>query len=170
MRRRLYFMLPDVPSARALLDVLLLARIEERYMHFCAKDGTLPSDMPEANFLQKTDLVHGVESGMLIGGGAGLLGGILLVLFPPEGIHLQMAAILAASIGGTVFGAWASGMVAAAIPNSRLTAFQAGIERGQVLLIIDVPFRRVSEIEQLVEQRHPVARFGGQEPHIPAFP
>ena len=170
MRRRLYFMLPDVPSARALLDALLLARIEERYMHFCAKDGTPLPDMPEANFLQKTDLVHGVENGMLIGGGAGLLGGILLVMFPPEGIQLQMVAILAAAIGGALFGAWASGMAAAAIPNSRLSAFQSGIERGQVLLIVDVPFRRVAEIEELVAQRHPVAKFGGQEPHVPVFP
>ncbi len=170
MRRRLYFMLPDVPSARSLLDVLLLARIEERYMHFDAKEGTPLPDMPEASFLQKTDLVHGVETGMLIGGGTGLLAGILLVMFPPAGIQLQMAAILIAAIGGTFFGAWASGMVAAAIPNSRLASFQEGIERGQVLLIIDVPLRRVVEIEELIAQRHPVARFGGQEPHVPVFP
>ncbi|WP_168798714.1 MULTISPECIES: DUF1269 domain-containing protein [Oxalobacteraceae] len=170
MRRRIYFMLPDVPSARALLDELLLARIEERYMHFCAKDGTPLPDMPEANFLQKTDLVHGAESGMLVGGAIGLIGGALLVLFPPEGVRLQMIAVLVAGIVGALFGAWASGMVAAAIPNSRLKAFQAGMERGQVLLMIDVPNQRVTEIENLVEKRHPEARFGGMEPHIPAFP
>jgi hypothetical protein len=170
MRRRLYFMLPDVPSARSLLDALLLARIEERHMHFYAKEGMLPSDMPEATFLHKTDLVHGAETGMLIGGGAGLLGGILLVMFPLEGIQLQMIAILAAAIGGALFGAWVSAMVAAAIPNSRLKAFQDGIEKGQVLLMVDVPFSRVAEVEDLVTQRHPAAKFGGVEPHIPAFP
>lgn len=170
MRRRLYFMLPDVPSARKMLDELLLARIEEKYMHFYATEGTLLPDMPEANFLQKTDLVHGAELGMLIGGGAGLLGGILLVMFPPEGIQLQMVAILAAAIGGAFFGAWASGMAAAAIPNSRLKAFEAGIERGQVLLIVDVPFRRVTEIEELIASHHPEVKFGGVEPHTPAFP
>ena len=170
MRRRLYFMLSDVPSARVLLDALLLARIEERHMHFYAKDGTLPSDMPEASFVQKTDLVHGLESGMVIGAGAGLLGGILLVLFPPEGLQLQVVAILATAIGGAMFGAWASGMVAAAIPNSRLKAFQAGIDSGQVLLMIDVPLGRVQQIEEMIEQRHPSVRFGGMEPHIPAFP
>lgn len=94
MRRRLYFMLPNVPSARALLDELLLARI----------------------------------------------------------------------------GAWTSGMAAAAIPNSRLAAFQDGIECGQVLLMIDVPFRRVAEVEEMVEKRHPEVRFGGVEPHMPVFP
>lgn len=170
MRRRLYFMLPDVPSARALLDELLLARIEERHMHFWAKDGTALPDMPEANFLQKTDLVHGVETGMLVGGAIGVIGGALLVRFPPEGIHLPMIAILIAGLVGVLFGAWASGMVAAAIPNSRLTAFQEGIERGQVLLMIDVPFRRVKEIEEMVERRHPEIGFGGVEPHIPVFP
>jgi hypothetical protein len=170
MRHRLYFMLPDVPSARTLLDALLLARIEERYMHFYAKDGALPSDMPEASFVQKTDLVHGLESGMLIGGGVGLLAGSLLVMFPPEGIHLQMIAILIAAFGGAMLGGWASGMVAAAIPNSRLRAFQPGIEQGQVLLIVDVPLQRVREIEDLVAQRHPSVKFGGEEPHIPVFP
>lgn len=170
MRHRLYYMLPDVPSARSLLDALLLARIEERYMHFYAKDGTLLPDMPEASFVQKTDLIHGLESGMLIGAGAGLVGGILLVMFPPEGLHLQMIAILIAAVCGAVFGGWASGMVAAAIPNSRLKSFAAGIEKGQVLLIVDVPLRRVRQIEELVAQRHPAVKFGGEEPHIPVFP
>jgi hypothetical protein len=170
MRRRLYFMLPDVSSARALLDELLLARIEERHMHFWAKDGSLPDDMPDASFLQKTDLVHGAESGMLVGGAIGLMGAALLMAFPPEGFNLTMVAILVAGIVGALFGAWSSGMVAAAIPNSRLKAFHAGIERGQVLLMIDVPHRRVREVEELVENRHPEIRFGGVEPHIPAFP
>jgi hypothetical protein len=170
MRRRLYFMLPDVPAARALLDELLLARIEERHMRFWAKDGTPLPDMPEANFLQKSDLVHGVESGIVVGGALGVICGGLLVQFPPDGLHLSTMVILACGVAGALFGAWASGMVAAAIPNSRLKAFQESIEQGQVLLMVDVPFRRVTEIEELVAKRHPEFRFGGVEPHIPAFP
>ena len=170
MRRRLYFMLPNVASARSLLDELLLARIEERYMHFCAKDGTLPADMPEANFLQKTDLVHGAELGMLAGGTIGLLGGALLMIFPPDGIHMHAVTMLALAIGGALFGGWASGMAAAAMPNSRLALFQDGMEQGQVLLMIDVPLGRVHQIEALIMKRHPEFRFGGVEPHIPAFP
>ena len=170
MRRRLYFMLTDVPSARSMLDELLLARIEEKHMHFSAKEGTLPADMPEANFLQKTDLIHGTEIGMLIGGAIGLCAGTLLVLFPSEGLHVRTLAILVAGIVGTVLGGWVSGMAAAAIPNSRLKAFDAGIEHGQVLLIIGVPYRRVTEIERMIEKRHPEVQFGGMEPHTPVFP
>ena len=170
MRRRLYFMLPDVPSARKMLDTLLLSRIEERHMHFYAKEGTLLPDMPEASFVQKTDLIHGMESGMVIGAGAGLLGGILLVLFPPEGLRLEVFAILATAFGGGVFGTWASGMAAAAIPNSRLKQFQPGIDAGQVLLMVDLPLSKIGVVEDLIERTNPSAKFGGMEPHIPAFP
>ena len=40
MKRRLYYVLPDLPSARKIMDDLLLARIEERHIHFLAKRGT----------------------------------------------------------------------------------------------------------------------------------
>ena len=170
MRHRLYYMLPNIQSARTLLDELLLKRIEERHMHFMAREGTLPHDMPDASFLQKTDLVHGAQVGMMIGGGAGLIAGVLLVMFPPEGLSLQTFAILVAGLGGAIFGAWASGMNAAAVPNSRLAQFAEGINQGQVLLIIDVPRGRVQEIEELIKNRHPDYTFGGEEPHVPVFP
>ena len=40
MRRRLYFIMPDLPSARKMMDDLLLARIEERHIHVLARRGT----------------------------------------------------------------------------------------------------------------------------------
>jgi hypothetical protein len=170
MLRRIYYMLPNVSSARAMLDELLLARIEERHMHFLAREGSLPPDMPDANFLQKTDIVHGAQVGTVVGGGCGLVAGSLLVMFPPEGLAVQTAAILVAGLGGALFGAWASGLNAAAAPNSRLAMFAERIERGQVLLILDLALWRVQEIEDLMARRHPDYGFGGQEPSVPAFP
>lgn len=170
MRRRLYFMLPNVRSARAMLDELLLARIEERHMHFMAREGTLLPDMPDASVLQKTDLVHGAQLGMLIGGLAGLGAGVLMAVFPPQGLTMSTLAILAGAVGGALFGAWASGMNAAAIPNTRLAPFLERIERGEVLLIVDVPHRRTGEIEEMVAWRHPEVAFGGEEPPMVAFP
>ena len=37
MRRRLYLVLPDLASARQTANDLLLARIEDRHMHFLAR-------------------------------------------------------------------------------------------------------------------------------------
>jgi len=170
MRRRLYFVLPSVPQARAMLDEMLLARIEIGHMRFMARDGTLPDDMPGVSFFQKTDLVHGAQLGMVIGAIVGLGAGIFLEMFPPDGFTLRTAAILLVALGGALFGGWASGMNAAAIPNTRLKQFERPIEEGQVLLIIDVPLRRVHEIEEMIARRHPEIGFGGSEPPMLAFP
>ena len=170
MRKRLYFMLPDFQSARQMLDEMLLARIEVSHIHFLAKRGTLPDDLPEASVLQKTDVVHGAELGLVIGGVIGVAGGTLVVLMPPGGISLQLVTILITAVLGALFGIWMASMVGTQVPNSRLKAFHADIDRGKVLMMIDVPIGRVPAIRERVAQRHPEAVSGGIEPTIPAFP
>lgn len=170
MRRRLYFVLPDVDSARGMLNEMLLARIEIRHIRFLGRRGQLPEDLPEANFLQKTDFVHGAQLGLGVGGVAGILFGLLLVWFPPEGLKLQMVTVLIAALLGAVFGVWVSSMAASSVPNSRLQRFQAQIEQGKILMMVDVPMLQATEISALVIQRHPEVVSGGFEPTIPAFP
>ncbi len=168
-RRRLYFLLPDIDSARRMLDEMLLARIEERRIHFLAKRGTLPGDMPEATVMQKTDIVHGAQLGIAIGGVAGTLGGLLVVLFPPADVALQWVTVLVAALLGALFGAWVSSMAASAVPNSQLARFQTDMERGKVLMMVDVPMGRIQEISDLVARRHPEAILSGFEPTV-VFP
>jgi hypothetical protein len=170
MRRRLYFLLPDVDSARRTADDLLLARIEDRHMRFLAKRGTDLGELHEASYLQKTDLVHGAGIGLMLGGIGGLVLGAIIVAYPPEGTNPQLVAVLIAAIIGGVLGAWMSSMAAAAVPNSRLKQFQDDIERGKVLAMVDVPYGRVGQIRELVLARHPEAVSGGQETRFPAFP
>ena len=170
MRKRLYFMLPDIHIARRMLDEMLLLRIEERHLHFLAKRGTLPDDMPEASVMQKTDIVHGAQMGLVIGGVAGTLGGVLVVLLPPSGVSLQLVTILITALLGGFFGAWVSSMVGTQVPNSKLKAFHADIALGKVLMMVDVPLGRSQAIREKVTQRHPEAEFGGMEPIILAFP
>ena len=67
MRKRLYFVLPDISSASKTADDLLLARVEDRHMHFLAKRGTDLGKLHEAGAQQKSDRVHGAESGMAFG-------------------------------------------------------------------------------------------------------
>jgi hypothetical protein len=170
MRRRLYFVLPDIGSARAMMREMLLARVDSRHIRFLAKRDTLPDDLPDASVLQKTDLVHGAELGVMIGAAAGVVTGILVMLFPPQGMSPPLVTILITAILGALFGGWSASMVAAALPNSRLRRFHADIENGQVLMMVKVRLQRVQEIGDLVRQRHPEAVHGGTEPTIPAFP
>ena len=170
MRRRLYYLLPDVPSTRQVVDDLLLARIEARHIHVLARRGTDLEDIPEASVLQKTDVVHGAQVGAVLGALAGLIGGILLVLFPPGGLSMQLVTVLVAALLGALFGVWASSLVGASVPNTKLKQFQSWIDQGKVLLMVDVPLHHCERITELVTRRHPEAVAGGTEPTIPAFP
>ncbi len=170
MRRRLYFMVPDAPSARQIRDELLLARIEDSHIHVIAKEGMSLADLNEASILQKSDFVHGAETGLAVGGGIGIVAGLVAVFFPPAGVDLQLVTILLTALIGAAFGAWVASMVASSIPNSRLRAFESAIAAGHVLMMVDTPAGRVEDIRTLVASHHPEAMISGMEPTIPAFP
>lgn len=146
MRRRLYFVLPDLGSAIRTGNDLLLARIEDRYMHFLAKRGMSLGKLHEANYFQKSDLRHSMQVGFILGGCAGFLVGIYIYMTPPEGTNLQLVTILIATVVGALFGAWAASMIGISTPNSALKRFEAEIGEGRVLLMVDVPKGRVEEI------------------------
>ena len=170
MRLRMYVTLPDVSSAKRLADDLLLARIEERRMHFLARRGTDLGELHEASYLQKTDTVHGALTGLVIGGIAGVVVGTLLVNFPPGGVSLDLVAVLIAAIVGAAFGTWVASMVGLQVPNSRLKPFEHEIQEGKVLLMLDVPSTRYEDVRQVIQRTHPEALDHGNEPTVPAFP
>jgi hypothetical protein len=169
-RRRIYLICPDLRSAQQTMNDLLLARIDEGHIHVLAKRGASMEGLHEASVLQKTDLVHGAGLGLLVGGTAGVLLGVFIVLLPPGGVTLQLVTILLTALVGAFFGTWVSSMVGAAVPNTKLLAFAKDIEEGRYLMMIDVPPRRVDEIQSFLEKRHPEDRSGGIEPTMPAFP
>ena len=170
MRRRLYVICPDLQAAQQTMNDLLLARIDERHIHVLATRDAPMEGLHEANVLQKTDLVHGAELGLVVGGAGGIILGVILVLMPPSGLQLQLVTVVVTALGGVVFGTWASSMVAASVPNTKLLAFAKDIEEGKYLMMVDVPFRRVEEIQALLRKRHPEDKDGGVEPSVPAFP
>ena len=170
MRRRLYFTVPDTASAQQMVNDLLLARIDEGHMHVLARDGVPLDGLHEASILQKSDFIHGVESGLVIGGIAGILAGIVGILFPPAGVDLRLVTILVTALVGAAFGAWVSSMIASSVPNSKLKTYEQAIEQGRILMMVDVPSGRVDDIRKLIASRHPEASSSNMEPTIPAFP
>ena len=170
--RRLYFLLPNVDSAKIIVDELLLARVEERHMHIAAADhhALVEAHLPEANLLQESDFVPAVERGLAIGGATGILAGIAAVAIPGVGLALGGGAILGIGLAGAGVGAWLSSMIGISAPSSRLTEFEEAIKQGSLLMMVDVPKSRVDEITDLIKTHHPEAHVEGTEPVIPAFP
>lgn len=169
-KRRLYFILPDVPTTRQVVDELLLARVEERHMHALGRDDADLGDLPEADFFQRSDIVHGTELGLVVGGLTGAGAGLLAAWFYASGIAAGGGLILGIALVGALIGAWASGMVAASIPNTRLQSFQGQLEGGRILLMVDIPEDRLEEIRALVRKHQPEAEDYGPDPTTPAFP
>lgn len=170
MRRRLYFIFPDVDSARRTADDLLLARVEDRHMHFLARRGTDLGELREAGYLMKTDFLHGAGVGLGLGALGGLLLGALIVFYPIEGTRPHPGMAFIAVLVGCLLGAWIASMVGASVPNSRLKAFQRDIEAGKVLAMVDVPYGEVERIREVVSARHPEAVPAGQVRPYPVFP
>src|SRR4051812_12548354 len=170
MRLRMYVTLPDVQSARRLANDLLLARIEDRHMHFLARRGTDLGELHEASYLHKSDTTHAAVVGMLIGGALGAILGAVIVNFPPGAISVEVGAVLVTTIVGCGLGMWIASMVGLSVPNSRLKSFESDIAAGKVLLLLDVPSGRYQEVHDIIARTHPEAIDGGNEPTVPAFP
>ncbi len=172
MRKRIYWLLPNLKSARATMDDLLLAHIEERHIHFVAREGTNMRGLHAANVLQTSDVVRSAEIGLLVGAGlGGLLGALVAVFYPIGGDEAQLGLVVPGlAIFGALFGIWTSSMIGVSTPSKRLQRFAAQIERGQVLLMVDVSMWRVESIEKRLQALHPEAHLEGTEPDIPAFP
>ena len=170
MRRRLYFLLPDICSSKIVHNELLLARIEERHMHVLAKEGVNLDDLPEADLRQKTDLVHGLQIGLVLGGFTGMLLSTVALLTNMIVPGLEVWSVGSLVFGGAFLGAFASSMIAINVANTRLKRFMPEIEAGRILYMIDVPIHRLKEITALIEGHHPEADMRGIDPQIPAFP
>ncbi len=78
-------------------------------------------------------MIHGAGTGIAVGGFLGVIGGVLVVLFPPAGATLPMGTVLITGLFGTAFGIW---VVGTAAPNSRHAAFQERIAEGKILMMV----------------------------------
>jgi hypothetical protein len=170
MKRRLYFVLPDVASATKTTNDLLLARVEFRFMHFLGRRDMPLGDLHEASYLQKTDVRHALGVGVGIGVIMGMLLGIYLRLTPIAGYTFGVGTLILCTLLGGLFGAWCATLIGVSTPNSELKQFEKDIEAGKILLMVDVPISRVEEIEALIAKLHPEVADRGVEPSTPVFP
>ena len=168
--RRLYFLVPDVPTAHTIVDELLVARIPEKHIHVIAREDTELGNLPAAGLAQKTDLIPAIERGLGYGGATGTLAGLVAIAVPGVAVVSAGALVVALAVAGTVLGAWISSMIGVSVESPRVRQYEQAIRAGQLLMMIDVPVARVDEINSRIAKHHPEARPEGVEPNIPAFP
>ncbi|MDH5184015.1 MAG: DUF1269 domain-containing protein [Gammaproteobacteria bacterium] len=170
MKRRLYFLSPDLQSALQTHNELLLARIPETDMHVICRDDLNNPDLPQADLLQKTDLVHSMQLGGSIGGLLGALMSGLSALLGFVAPGLEGATVLSTALAGIFIGMVSASMVGINIPNTKHQRFSKEISEGKYLFITDIAVERLEDIETMVKSQHPEADMRGIDPTIPAFP
>jgi hypothetical protein len=164
VRRRVYWLLPNLASALTTMDDLLLAGVEARRMHFMARDDCDMTGLHAASVLQTSDVIRSAEAGLVIGAAVGgMLGTVVAAIFPGADGAPQWNLIPVLVVAGALFDAWTSSMIGISAPNKCLERFAAHIAQGRILLMLDVPVRRVAEIETRLRQLHPEVRMEGGE-------
>ncbi len=164
---KLYFLAPDVDSARRIVADFRTAGIEDERIHVIANGDVALEDLPEPSVFETTDYVPALERGVAVGGTTGLLAGLAAVALPPAGIALGGGALLATTLAGASFGAWASSMLGASVTNSHIREFQAALDRGNVLILAEIETERVETIRKIVRRHHPEAAVKGAKSALP---
>lgn len=158
--RRIYVLLPTEESCRVVVKELEAAKISPGHLHVIAGLTHDLKNLPGATIWQRTELAHGIEWGIGLGGVAGLLGGLLVIAFPPAGIVLGGGALLAGTAAGAGFGALVTALLGSQEHNHKLDSFQRALAAGQILLMVDVPYRREDDIKATILKHHPEAEIG----------
>jgi hypothetical protein len=54
------------------------------------------------------------------------------------------------------------------VGNTKLKQFEEAIEKGELLVLIDIPRERIEDIKKKILKHHPTAEFEGMEPILPS--
>ncbi|MFD0321463.1 MULTISPECIES: hypothetical protein [Lysobacter] len=135
MKTRHVFSTPDLATAQAAMDAAREAGVHDNDILLIARADieleSIPNDRREAD----TDLMPAAVRGAGYGGAAGLLAGLLAVVIAPIGLTIAGAA--AATVAGAMVGCWASALVGSSLPDPIRRKFDAHIQAGRILVVID---------------------------------
>lgn len=135
MKTRHVFSTPDLATAQAAMDAAREAGVHDDDILLIARSDieleSIPNDRKEAD----TDLMSAALRGAGYGGATGLLAGLLAVVISPIGLTIAGAA--AATAAGAMVGCWASALMGSALPDPIRRKFDAHIQQGRILVVID---------------------------------
>ena len=163
--RIIYFLAPNIETTHKIVDELRAEGIEDRHMHILAKRDMPLEGMPEASVFEKTDFIPALERGAALGATTGLLAGLVGLRF--AGFAIAGGPILGILFFGATIGTMMSGLAGLQVGNSRVKEYADAIERGELLVMVDIPKERIDAMSQLIIRHHPSAQFEGIEPLLP---
>ena len=155
--KRLYFLVPDIDTTGRLVDELREIGVKDGDISIVGKDHLAleSAHLHEGGTFAQSDFSHAVARGIALGGSSGLLAGIAAVTFPPAGLVLGGGAILAMGVFGAGYGAWASSLIGISVPEHGIKRYEAAIDNGNLLMLVDVPRWQAESACAVIRSHHP---------------
>ena len=165
MLRRLYFLFPDEKHARLAVDQLMDRSIPLKRMH-AITNGIEIKTLPKATERQKNDTVFQIEQFLWLVNLFIFITALIVFIFSLIvsqwfWVGLSLSMMLINFFGGKFF--------VESVPHDHLTEFTSALAHGEILLMVDVPFYRVTDIVDYVEHLHPETRLDGVSWMVDAF-
>ena len=95
----------------------------------------------------------------------GLLAGLIGLRF--AGFAIAGGPVLGVLFFGATIGAMMSGLAGLQVGNSKIKQYEEAIEKGELLVMVDIPKERIDEISKVIVKHHPEAKFEGIESILP---
>ena len=158
MKRRVYFLFPDLAHVTRAVAELHEAGFADNSMHVVARHGTDTRGLPPSNYLQLHDFSRLLEiwvwRGNLMLFFAALVILLVMLATSPGWLWVAMVVVMAVTLFlGYEF--------VQRVPTTHLKEFRSAIAHGEILLMVDTPIHRVKEVEDRVQRIHPEALIGG---------
>ncbi|MGO4222817.1 hypothetical protein AB4Y64_13315 [Lysobacter sp. TAF61] len=135
MKMRHVFSTPDLDTAQTVMNTARSSGIDDHDILLVARSDIELEGIPNERKEADTDLMPAAMRGAGYGGAAGLLAGLAAVVLTPIGLTLAGAA--AATVAGAAVGCWASALVGSSIPDPIRRKFDAEIQAGRILVVLD---------------------------------
>lgn len=159
MLRRLYFVFPSKLEAQPAVDELQSRQgISTRKMHAMARPGEDLEGLPRATARQSGDLRAHIawwlwETDLGIFFTALLALCVALYAGAMVWAIVSLAVMIISFVSGALYSMY--------VPEVSLTEFRDALAHGEVVLMVDVPERKVADIEHCISHHHPSAVAGG---------
>lgn len=134
-------------------------------MHAIANKNIALGDLPSASSRQIEDRAHDIES-ILWNINLSAFGITFLILIYSVFTQSHVISILMLAIMVTTF---TIGYIWSSMPNIHVSEFSDSIRHNEILLMVDVPYKRVNEVGEKINKHHPEVVAGGTSWMINAF-
>ena len=165
MLRRLFFLFPDEPHAQRVVDQLVALNIPIRHIHAIGQNVELKT-LPQATQRQKNDTAFRIEKFLWSANLAVFAFALVALVTALAAKEFNWATVSLLTMAATFF---AGEQFAVHVPDVHLSEFTDALSHGEILLMIDVPFKRVTEIERFIHRKYPDAYGGGVGWSVDAF-